>query len=92
MAQTNNSIEGFHNALMKNVSRFNPTIWKIIACLKKEEALSRTNIIHRERGDPVAKRRKYEDVNDRLQIIVRSYDPDHLMTFLKAVAHNLSVG
>ena len=73
---------------MKNVSHCNPTIWKIIAYLKKGEALSRTNIIHRERGDSVAKRRKYEDVNDRLQRIVRSYDPHHLMTFLKAIAQS----
>lgn len=84
--RTNNGVEAFHNALNKSVLNCHPSIWKLINCLKKEEAMAVTKKLAHERGDSVPKT-KYFFLNERLLSLCRKYSSVEKMGFLKVVAH-----
>lgn len=59
-ANTNNGVEGFHNALPASVTNTHPNLWKLVNVLKNEEYLSKTKIIDAERGETAVKK-LYDD-------------------------------
>ena len=52
LPKSNNSVEGFHQALKSSITSTHPNIWKLCNDLKYEFDLSETKIIQRNRGDP----------------------------------------
>ena len=46
LLRTNNSIEGWHISFNKQVSSYHLTFWKFLDNLKREESLSRVQILH----------------------------------------------
>lgn len=53
MIRTNNSVEGFHNAVQNSMTNMHPNLWKLIAYLKKEETLAKKRKCDLDRGDAV---------------------------------------
>lgn len=89
MARTNNSVEGFHNALQSSVTNMHPNIWKLIALLKKEDTLAAKKKTDLEQGHKVYQRNRYTSINIRLQRQLLSYNKEEKLSFLKNVARNL---
>ena len=90
MPRTNNSLEGFHSAL-SNGEQPHPNIWKLIHRLMKEEVLSQTKVLQMERGDEKYTSSKYKKINKHLEQIVKRYNPDDKLTFLRLIAYNLHI-
>ena len=49
--RTNNSVEGFHNARQSSLTNMQPSIWKLVYLLMKEEILAKKQ--KRKKGDTV---------------------------------------
>ena len=89
MPRTNNHLEGYHNALQSSLSCIHPNIWKFINGLKKEEHLAQLKKIQFDGGEICEKKKKYKDINKRLQTIIERYSDQNKTGFLRAIAHNL---
>ena len=88
LANTNNGVEGFHNALQASVTNTHPNLWKLINVLKNEEYLSKKKIIDAERGETAVKK-QYKNVYKHILSIVRGYDQNSKQHYLRAIAMNL---
>ena len=74
LPRTNNSIEGWHRSFNARVSSYHPTFWKFLDNRKREESLTRVQILHCLRGHaPPPKRRRYVDSSARILRIVDYY-------------------
>ena len=87
--RTNNSVEGFHNALSNTLQENHPNVWKFIRRLHSEEILAKTKVLHTERGEQGYSKKKYKDVNTRLPEIMAKYDPEDKLSFLERIGYNL---
>ena len=56
LARTNNAVEGWHNRFNRHVGCHHADIWKLIGVLKKEDDLSRVDLVHIRQGLNVADR------------------------------------
>ena len=66
----------------------NPTIWKFLDVLKKEQNLTDVKVAqHLSRQQPPKRAKKWADYDDRLRRIVTDYDSYDLLDFLKAVGN-----
>ena len=66
----------------------NPTIWKFLDVLKKEQNLTDVKVAqHLSRQQPPKRAKKWTDYDDRLRRIVSDYDSYDLLDFLKAVGN-----
>ena len=73
--KSNNSVEGFHNAFQNHVGAYSPTLWKLIAVLKKEQAMVQADVTRLIGGQASApKRRKYKDLQKHVKIIILQYN------------------
>ena len=74
-AKSNNSVEGFHNAFQNHVGAYSPNLWKLIAVLKKEQAMVQADVKRLLGGQaPAPKRRKYKDLQKRVKTIILQYN------------------
>ena len=63
MPRTNNNIEGWHRKFECNLTVAHPGFWKFLNALKREENLSRVDILQADGGhQPPAQRRRYVDL------------------------------
>ena len=67
----------------------NPNLWKLIADLKKEEALARKKKCDIDRGDAIPMKNMYIKINENLQRQMRLYNPTQKMHYLRCIAYNL---
>jgi hypothetical protein len=56
--RTNNVCEGWNHAFAGMVGHVHPTLWTLIGCLQKDQAIAATAILQDARGQPPAKRQK----------------------------------
>ena len=82
--RTNNSIEAFHNAL-QTVTNSHPTIWRLIECLRREEGLASKRLVDLRMGNSDRKK-KYRSINEKLDKILKRYDPDQKRIFLENIS------
>ena len=68
-----------------------PPIWRLIASLKKSEALSIKKISDYENGLKQRKKTKYITLTQNLNRIMLKYDPEDKIKTLKAIANILKV-
>ncbi|KAK7111040.1 hypothetical protein V1264_014822 [Littorina saxatilis] len=74
-AKSNNSVEGFHNAFQGLLGAHSPSLWRLIAALKKEQILVQADITRLLAGQaPAPKRRKYRDLQVRAKRIIVQYN------------------
>ena len=92
-ARTNNVCESWNRAYNSLTAECNPTIWKTILNLRKDEAATITLINQVSIGRVPTKRRhkKYADLNDRLKNLCSNYNRAELPDFLKYTAYNLTM-
>ena len=88
-SRTNNSIEGYHNALQSSMTNIHPNLWKLISYLKKEEILARKKKWVLDRGDEEGTKKVYSDINTRLQRQVIGYNSAQKRDYLRCIAWNL---
>ena len=88
-SRTNNSIEGYHNAMQSSITNMHPNLWKLISYLKKEEILARKKKCDLDRGDAEGIKKVYSDINARLQRQVISYNSEQKRDYLHCIAWNL---
>ena len=90
LPRTNNSLEGWHNAFNKRVSVKHPTIPKLLRKIRKEQASNEILLEQAAMGMNISRNNNtYVRVNERLKILVRNYNRNEGLSFLKAIAHNL---
>jgi len=69
-----------------------PTLWPFITCKKKIQAGRDTYLFQLESGkNPPRKLKKYIDTDKRLLKIVQEADTRDILTYLRGVAHNISI-
>lgn len=92
MARTNNGVEGWHSGFMKSVKCSHPTLYKFINFLRMDENFQSLKISQIESGHTSRnKKKKYSDLDARLQSIVRNYTIHSVMNYLENIAKNLSL-
>ena len=74
LPRSNNSCEGFHNALRSSITASHPNIWKLLLALKKEISLSELKLVQKERGERSDKRKKYALLIERIKCQVTTLD------------------
>jgi len=92
LPRTNNAVEGWHNRFNRHVGCHHADIWKLIDVIKKEEDLSRVELVHIQQGrnngnpNPV-----YTRINARVTTVVGSYANRLPLDYLRGIAHNITV-
>lgn len=73
-ARTNNICEGWHHAIKTMNGVTNPTIWRFIESLKKDEDITRVKMISCRSGLPAApKKRKDAEIDAAIKNVVLEY-------------------
>ena len=88
--RTNNSVEGWHHKLNCNIGRSHPNVHKLVDVLRKEQASTETTIQQALLGvAPPPRRRKYRELDCRLQRVRLSYELGVYTTeaYLTAIQH-----
>ncbi|KAK4877489.1 hypothetical protein RN001_009995 [Aquatica leii] len=87
LARMTNSIEGWHFGLKSLFQCSHPTVWQFIDRLQKEISLQHSYYLQHISGQRIPQKKKYRDLNTRIEQIVASYDPDNKMQYLRTLAH-----
>lgn len=90
--RTNNHAEAANRRINVEMGMVHPTLWSFITCLKKIQAGRDTYLFQLESGrSPPKKLKKYIDTDKRLLKIVQEADTRDILTYLRGVAHNISL-
>lgn len=69
-SRTTNHLEGWHSKIKKQIQQAHPNIYTFITHLKQIQSANEVNIIQiRAGGLPTRKRRKYRNIDNRLQLL-----------------------
>ena len=90
MLCTNNSIEDWHQRCESNLTVAHPGFWKFLNTLKREENLSRVDILQANgRHRRPDQQRRYVDFKARIIAIVDDYLNRNRMNFLRDIDHDI---
>jgi len=90
--RTNNHAEAANRRINVEMGMVHPTLWSFITCLRKIQAGRDTYLFQLESGrSPPKKLKKYIDTDKRLLKIVQESDTRDILTYLRGVAHNISL-
>lgn len=89
LPRTNNSVEGWHCGFQSSLQCTHPTLWKLLAHLKKETDLHKLTAVHLLAGQAYKPKRVYRISNERIVNIVADYSNRTYLEFLRGIAHNL---
>ena len=89
--RTNNFCEAWNHGFRSIVGHNHPTVWRLIDCIKEDEAQTRMMLIQEAHGQPPRKRvrRTTKDLQDRLKnlCVARSGAEKTIEEFLRGVGH-----
>ena len=89
--RTNNAYEGWHRRFASIVTCHHPTIWKVIECLKMEQATTERELERLVAGHAGPKRKKrYQQYDEWLRALLHSFENRPPREFLRGIAHNLA--
>ena len=86
IARTTNSVERWHFGLQAYFTGAHPTIWKLLAALKKDAACQKLRYLQTIAGQPELPRKKYRDLNEKVQKIMAHYNEGIPLPFLRSIA------
>lgn len=88
LPRSSNIAEGWHNGFRSMMACSNPTIWKFIDCLKKEQNLTDTKISKRAmREAPPRREKKWITYDQNLQTMIGEYDNfDSNLEYLRSIS------
>lgn len=89
LPRTNNALEGWHNRFSSSIQHPHPHIWKFIGKLKEDNSLNIMSIVHNIMGVERQRKRKYAEVNERVQNLVRRFQEMGRLDFLRGISYNL---
>ena len=94
--RTNNFCESWNNGFSKIVGHSHPTVWRLIQCLKEDEAQTRMMLLQNARGQPPTKRIRTvtRNLQERLQNLctARASGDKNIEEFLRGVGHCIRLG
>ena len=89
--KTNNSCEVWHRSFSESIGANHSNIWKFIQVLKNEQALSEDKFEQQVAGiNPNISENCYRDASVRLQTILKEYDEQNVVGYLRGLAHNFN--
>lgn len=74
MPKTNNSVEGWHTGFEATLDRVHPNIFKFLEAVHREQNISEAVTEQVIAGNPLPKKRKYQDSARRLKGLVARYE------------------
>ena len=87
LPKTTNACEGYHSALNSLFSGANPTVWTLFNGLMKDMNIHDLEIKNVLFGRQRNKKKKYEDLAERLSQVVNSYEEsDDKLRYLKRIS------
>lgn len=87
--RTNNHAEAAHRRLQTEIDVKHPSIWRFIDGLRTVQRGRDLQYESFVAGIPApAKRRKYQQADDRILNIVQSYNDREIIDYLRGLAHN----
>lgn len=94
LPRTNNGVEGWHNAMSNTMACSNPTVWKFVDVIKKEQGRQELRMAQITALDAPPARRKYKDHAKEMHTIVKAHEENPALfkfgEFLARIAHNLT--
>ena len=88
--RSNNIVEGWHNGFARLLGCSNPTIWKFLETVKKEQTLTCVkNVKCMMREEPEPQARKWRRYNERLDRLVDDVDSMESIDFIERVGNLL---
>lgn len=90
LPRTTNSLEGWHRSFSQRVSIKHPTICRLVSKIRKEQSEWELTVEQVMAGIIIRQvKKKYQDVNKRINSIIEKYDEYTPVEFLRALSHNL---
>ncbi|KAB0796844.1 hypothetical protein PPYR_10905 [Photinus pyralis] len=93
LPRTNNSVEGWHRAFQQTLNCHHPSVYKLIDQFKKEQ--DHVEILHTRITagiqHPESSKRKYVQLNRRLEVLTDNYDNTAVMDYLRGISHNMEI-
>ena len=89
LARTNNAVEGWHYWIQSLFSGSHPDVWTFFQKFRQDNLLHKFNAIQAVTGHQKKARRKYQQLNARVQTLINSYDgnKENIIPFLRRIAH-----
>ena len=92
LPKTNNKVEGWHRKMVSAVNSCHPNFWHFLEVLKKEQTLSNVVMNQAEAGQEGEKQRlKWRNCAQRIGNLVRDFEINNVLAFLRGIAHNVSM-
>ncbi|XP_029848582.2 uncharacterized protein LOC115330735 [Ixodes scapularis] len=89
-AKTTNSVEAWHRGFQTHVQCHQPSLWKFLAVLQKEDALNLHRLERVIMGVEEKSAKKYRESASRLQTLAARFARAGIIGYLKGVANNVS--
>jgi hypothetical protein len=92
--RTNNAVEGWHNRLNRAVRRHHPNVLDLVEVLREEQAAIDTTVEAARQGvPPPRRRRKYREIDERLQNLRADFtdgtlNPERFLYLCRNTVHN----
>ena len=92
LTQSNNSIEGWHNAFAKRVAIVPPSVTKLAEKIRREQFKFEMDIAQIRQGqEPKPKKVQYQKLDERIKRLVDDYFNVELGEYLNGLATNMSL-
>jgi hypothetical protein len=92
LPRLNNAVEGWHNAFANRISIKHPSLTKLVKKIRSEQAANEIAMERILAGHvPEPAKRKYLDLNRRIEAVVETYYEKPLDDFLTAIAYNFDL-
>ena len=89
LARTNNAVEGWNYGIQSLFSGSYPDVWTFLQKFRRDALLHKFNALQAVTGHQKKLRRKYQQLNVRVQTLIKSYDEnkENIIPFLRSIAH-----
>ncbi|XP_003748402.1 uncharacterized protein LOC100901000 [Galendromus occidentalis] len=90
LPRTNNAVEAWHRGFDSLIMCCNPSIWKFIEAIKKDNSITKLRCDQLDAGfDRPRKRRCYKDVEKNLKVVAEKFGEKEAMSYIRAITRNI---